>query len=810
MSSEQNDLFQQEEEKATNIDVHALLIKYLSYWHLFAISVVVLLIAAWIYLRFQAPVYSVSSAVLIQEDNSSRSSSSSPIATMQDLGMVSMTSSFDNELEVLHSRTLLKEVVTTLNLYSSVSERRVFGYAAPLYGNSPVNIFMTPDEAAALEAPVTMDMDYKTTGTVDVKLSYVYGEKEETVKERLDTFPAVLTTPVGVITFTLGDSTTQRHNASLKGYIYTPMAVAKGYGGSLSVSPTSKTTTIAQITLQDTHRKRAVDFINCLVEHYNQNANDDKNEVASKTAEFIEDRLQIINSELGNTESQLAAFKQRSGITDLTSNAQQALTESSRYNQQRVENETQISLVKYLRDYINSPENRNEVIPSNVGLADQQLSTVIDQYNTLLSERRRLLLTSSEENPAVKKLDISLDAMRKSVQTTVASVLKGLQITRSDIERQASKYESRISEAPTQEKEFISIARQQEIKATLYTMLLQKREENAITLAATANNGRIIEEALADNAPVSPKTKIIYLVALILGLGIPVAIIYVIDLFRYKIESREDIEKLTHVPVIGEIPLGKRPEKGAIVVHENQNEMMEDVIRAVRTNRMFTLPSTYEVIMFSSTMPGEGKSFIAGNIAVSLAIMGKKVIVVGLDIRKPGLNKVFNLSSRVVGVTNYLGDPENADLADLIQHSDISPNLDVLPGGPVPPNPTELLARTALDDMIAKLKKKYDYILMDTAPIGMVTDSALISRVADALVYVCRADYTPKEGFKYINTLHDELKLSNICTVLNAVDLSSRKNSYGYGYGKKYGYGYGKRYGYGYGYGSEEKKKSKK
>ncbi len=796
--SELNNPLQEEKEEGLNI--HALLLKYLVYWHWFAISVVVFLVSAWIYLRFQAPVYNVSAAVLIQEEDSrSRNSGSNPMAAMQDLGMFSMTSSFDNEVEVLHSRTLLREVVTHLNLYASVSEKRMFGYAVPLYKASPVLLFMTPEEASRLESPIRLEMQYAAPGKLDVEAVYVLDQEEKKLKRHFDSFPAVLTTPVGVITISAGDSLSMQKDASLVGSIYTPISVAMSYGARLSVEPTSKTTTIAQVSLQTYNRACGIDFINALVERYNQNANDDKNEVASKTAQFIEERLEIINSELGNTENQLASFKQRSGLTDLSSNAQQALAESARYNQQRVQNETQISLVKYLRDYIGNPSNRNEVIPSNVGLEDQKLSTVIEQYNTLLSEKKRLLLTSSEENPAVKKLDISLEAMRKGVQTTVASVLKGLQITKSDIDRQANKFESRISQAPEQEKEFISIARQQEIKATLYTMLLQKREENAITLAATANNGRIIEEALPDMYPVSPKKKIVYLAALLLGLGLPVGIIYVIDLFKYKIENREDVEKITKVPVIGEIPVGKKPDQGAIVIRENRNDMMEEVFRGVRTNLLFMLKPDERVIMFTSTMPGEGKSFIAGNIAVSLAFMGKKVVIVGLDIRKPGLNKVFNLSKRAAGITNYLSDPEHTDLFDMIQHSDLSSNLDILPGGPVPPNPTELVARTALDDAIALLKTKYDYIILDTAPVGMVTDSALIMRVANSLVYVCRADYTPKEGFAYINELRRDLRTSSLSTVLNGIDMSLRKNSYGYGYGKKYGYGYGKRYGYGYG-----------
>ena len=393
--------------------------------------------------------------------------------------------------------------------------------------------------------------------------------------------------------------------------------------------------------------------------------------------------------------------------------------------------------------------------------------------------------------------------MRHNVQTTVNSVLRGLQIAQSNLERQARKFEGRISSAPQQEKEFLTISRQQEIKATLYIMLLQKREENAITLASTANNGRIIKAALPSKKPVSPKKKIVLLAAFVLGMGIPVGLIYLKDLLKYKIENAEDVEKITDVPILGELPLSKKPEKGAIVVQENQNGMMEEAFRGLRTNMLFMLGASQKVVLFTSTQPGEGKSFIAGNTAVSLAYMGKKVVIVGLDIRKPGLNKVFNLSHRTEGITNYLADPEHTNLFDMIQHSDVSPNLDILPGGPIPPNPTELMARTVLEDAIEKLKERYDYIILDTAPIAIVTDTAIASRVADMCVYVCRADVTPKLGYQYINVLRDQKKFDKLATVINSIDLNSRKS--GYGYGHKYGYGYGHKYGYGYGMDNSKK-----
>lgn len=808
-----------EQQHEESINLYAIFFKYLAYWPWFVASVLACLIIAFLYLRYQAPVYNITSAVLIKEDDSrskGMSAAGGAIEALQSMGGFSMSNNFDNEVEILKSRTLIRKVVTQLGLYISTAERRVTGYDIPLYKNSPIGVYMAPQEAEKLEAGAKLELNYSAEGKLRVKVHYTMNEEERKEEKDFDKLPAVFPTPAGVFSFTLNDSIltewkkTRGDDVRLSAYVGSPTAVAKSYGENLSVEATSKTTTIAQIAVQNTDKQRAVDFINCLVAFYNQDANDEKNEVAQKSAEFIEERIGIINQELGSTETQLADFKQKSGLTDLTSDAQLALQENSKYEQMRIENQTQIRLVEFLRDYINNPANEQEVIPSNVGLQDQNLSTVIDQYNNMIIERKRLLRTSSENNPAVVNMNTGIEAMRHNVQTTVASVLKGLQISKADIDRQARKFEGRISSAPQQEKEFLSIARQQEIKAQLYIMLLQKREENAITLAATATNGRIIEEAQADKYPVSPKKKIIALAALIIGLGIPVGFVYLRDLLKYKIENRDDVEKLTDVSILAELPRCKKPERGAIVVRENKNDIMEETFRGLRTNLLFMLEKGQKVILFSSTQPGEGKSFVAGNTAVSLAFLGKKVIVVGMDIRKPGLNKVFNLSRRAEGITNYLSDPEHVNLMDMVQHSDISPNLDILPGGPVPPNPTELVARTVLEDAINQLKERYDYVILDTAPIGMVTDTAIIGRVADICVYVCRADVTPKAGYRYINVLRDEHKFPKLATVINDIDMSKRKNSYGYGYGAKYGYGKGYGYGYGYGYGFDNNLSNKK
>jgi tyrosine-protein kinase Etk/Wzc len=785
------------EELEESINVRALLMKYLIYWPWFIISVILCLSCAFFYLRFQTPIYNTTAAVLIKETDprsKAMTQANGAVAALQDIGGFSMTSNFDNEVEILKSRTLIKKVVSELGLYIQHSKDQTFGYDIPLYRNTPVKVYITPEEAEKLQGGARLRMTYTPEGKLSLTAKYILDQEEAEITASFDSLPAVLPTPIGVFSFTHNDSTKFEKPIKLNVCISSPTTVAQSYAQNLSVSPTSKTTTIAQVSLKNSHKQRSVDFINRLVAIYNQDANDEKNEVAEKTAEFIEERIGIINAELGAAENQLATFKQQAGLTDLSSDAQLALQESSKYEQLRVENATQIQLVEFLKTYINQEENANEVLPANVGLKDQNLSTIIEQYNTMIIERKRLLRTSSESNPAIINMNTGIEAMRRSVQTTVESVLKGLYITKADIDKQTSKFEARINKAPQQEKEFLTIARQQEIKAALYTMLLQKREENAITLASTATNGRIIEEALAGSAPIAPKKMVIGLAALVIGLGFPVGLIFLRDLLKYKIESREDVQKITHAPILGELPRCNTKATGSIVIQENKNNIMEECFRGLRTNLLFMLEKGQQVILFSSTQPGEGKSFVAGNTATSLAFLGKKVLIIGMDIRKPGLNKVFRLSNRAVGITNYLSDPEHVNLLDMIQHSDISTNLDILPGGPVPPNPTELVAREHLDHAIEELKKHYDYIILDTAPIAMIADTAIIGRVADMCVYVCRADVTPKEDFEYINVLQKEKKFKKIVTVINDIDMSKRKHSYGYGYGRKYGYGYG--YGY--------------
>ena len=759
------------------------------------------------------PVYNISATVLIKDDKKGGNTGS--MVGLEELGLsglISSSQNIDNELEVLRSKTLVKEVINLLNLYVSYTDEDGFP-SKNMYKTSPVLVSLTPQEAEKLTDPMVVEMALYGEGGLEVNVTV--GDKE--YQKLFEKLPAVFPMDEGTLAFfqspdslslkkdTMEASSNIRH---ITAKIKSPMKVARAYCENLKIEPTSKTTSVAVISLKNSSLQRGQDFINQLLEMYNRNTNNDKNEIAQKTAEFIDERINIISKELGSTEANLENFKRNAGITDLTSEAQIALTGNAEYEKKRVENRTQISLIEDLRKYIRG--NEYEVLPGNIGLQDPGLVATIERYNEMLVERKRLLRTSTENNPTIINLDTSIRAMKSNVQATLDGSLKGLLITKADLEREASRFSRRISDAPGQERQFVSIARQQEIKAGLYLMLLQKREENAIALAATANNAKIIDEAIADDIPVSPKRRMIYLIALVLGIGIPVGIIYLIGLTKFKLEGRADVEKLTTIPIVGDIPLTdeKNEKDGSIAVFENQNNLMSETFRNIRTNLQFMLQNDKKVILVTSTVSGEGKSFISANLAISLSLLGKKVVIVGLDIRKPGLNKVFRLSTKEKGITLYLANPET-DLMSLVQPSDINQNLYILPGGTVPPNPTELLARDGLDKAIEILKKSFDYVVLDTAPVGMVTDTLLIGRVADLSVYVCRADYTHKVEYTLINELAEEKKLPNLCTVINGVDLKRRKYGYYYGYGKygKY-YGYGKRYGYGYGYGQEKGTKS--
>lgn len=802
-NEEYNDIFNDGNKP---VDYKTIIFEYLLYWPVIAVCLVLSIAAAYTHLRYKTPVYKVASTVLIKQGDKSKTTSIAQLAGVQDLGTFSMANNFDNEVEIIQSYTLIKKVVNTLGLYINHELDNKLRYNLPLYKNSPIQVWMSSDDAESLPSLLEVQLGITAENKISATVTYTDLENiEQTMSKAFEEFPAVFITPVGNLSFTCPKDTLSPEELaalpSIKATIAPPSIVADGYKASLSATPTTEFTSIVQLLIYDTNRQRGIDFLNTLVAIYNNEANEDKNQVAMRTAEFIDERIRVINQELSTTESELADYKQRAGLTDLSTNAQIALRENSEYDQKRAENTNQLRLISHLRDYIENPENNNEVIPANVGLTDAALVSVISQYNEMIIERKRLLRTSKANNPVVINLDASIAATRNTVLATVESIEKGLQITRNNLDIEAGKYRTKISNAPKQERELLDISRQQEIKANLYLMLLQKREENAITLAAKANNGRIVEEARAGSL-VSPNKRNTYMVAILLGLMFPIGCIWLKRALRFKLEGRTDVQNITDAPIVGDIPQVKGNKERSIVVRENHNGLMEETFRNLRTNLQYMLKEEEKVILFTSTTAREGKTFNAANLATSFAYMGKKVVIVGLDIRNPSLTKVFGIDKKEHGITEYLAAPTATDLMSNCYTTNI-PNLYVLPCGTVPPNPTELVARPSLDKAIETLKEQFDYVILDTAPIGMVTDTRLITRVADLCVYVCRVDYTRKNEFELVKELEKREGFPTLGILINGIDMDNRKNGYYYGYGRyaKYGkYGYARKYGHSYGY----------
>ena len=792
----------QEQEEKSAIDFQLIYTNLILNWKWFVLSLIVCLGLGYLYLRYATPAYQASTKVLIKDDDDSKrrgSLGSSMIQSAANLGFMSNSNGIDNEIEILSAHDLAQLAVHDMKIYVNYYHKSAF--KDPLvYKEQEVSVDLDLPHLKKLNAPIKLSIEkegtkYHVKGTYNLPIDAFSFEKETSEFEKtFDRLPATISTRVGTLTFTPSKIYKLEDGEVLKAVIVSPEMAAKQYTKNLTVSQTSKTTTIAELVLNDENPQRALDYLNTLLKVYNRQANEDKNEIAYRTEQFINNRLQKINAELGNTEGQLESYKKRNKVIEMKLNATATIANSDAYAQKLQDANTQVELLNELGKYMNEPGNKYQPIPSNVGLTDESSTELINQYNKIALDRNNALHAASETSPTVTPLTAQLDALTTSIKRAMRQAKLGMEIQRNSIAKQAAEYAGQIGNSPEQERVLTQIGRQQEVKSGLYLMLLEKREENSISLAATADKGKIID-APSFIGKVSPKSSIIMLIALVLGLAIPAGILFLIEFFKYKIEGHEDVIKLTQIPVIADIPVAsdaaKKEGKADIVVHQNVNNLMEEIFRGLRTNIQFILKSDEKVIMFTSSTSGEGKTFVASNIGISLALLGKKVIMVGLDIRKPRLAELFQIDNHHNGITNLIIRDHNSweDIQNQIIASGVNSNLDLLMAGPVPPNPGELVTRASLDNIIDQLKNHYDYIILDTAPVGLVYDSLQLGRLANLCVFICRADYTPKASFGMINGLNAEKKLPNMCLVLNGVDLSKKKHSFYYGVGKygKYG-----------------------
>lgn len=772
-------------------------------WVWFLLSVIIFMGIGIVYLRYTQPMYSVGAKMLIKNDDNRRRSSNQIMAATN-LGTMTMSDGFENEIEILKSNSIAEGAVRDLKLYVDYSmEGRVVD--RPIYKTTPLIVDMDQKHLDRLESPVNLEISKLEGGEYEVRGSYVLEDGPHTFRST-GVMPMSINVKVGTFTIIPNYKYVNGWDSDkdLKVTVSNPKTLAYSYAGRLSVDPLNKVTTIANLGCVDAIPDRGIDFLRQVAVVYNRQANEDKNEIAVRTEEFINDRLEKINAELGSTDGAIASYKRSNNIVDAASSAGASLNQTDDADNALAEMNTQIMLMESIREYIMQPENKYQTLPSNVGLKDGAATGLITQYNQIALERNRLLRSASEQSPAVQTVTAQLDDLINSINRAIEQSKRTMNIERQHLANRFSKYQSKLSQTPQQERILTEIGRQQTVKSSLYIMLLQKREENSISLAATADKGKLVDEPVF-MGKVSPKSSIILLICLVLSIGVPFLIFFLIEMTRYRIEGHADVEKLTKAPIIADIAQSSQQAKtkGDIVVHENENNQMEEIFRAMRTNLQFMLKEGQNVIMFTSATSGEGKTFSAANLAVSFALLDKKVILIGLDIRRPRLISLFELEKTQKGVSVLLthDNPTPQDIKDNIVPSGVNKNLDLLLAGPVPPNPAELIARNSLDRIFEILRKEYDYVIVDTAPIGLVSDTLQVGRVVDATVIVCRADYTEKSAFGMINELIATQKLPNVSIAINGIDMSRKKYGYAYGYGKygkysKYGrYGYKSNYG---------------
>ena len=794
------DLFGDEREK-TSLSFQKVFAHLVLHWQWYLLSLIICMGAAFLYIRYTRPTYQVVAKMLVKDEEKKgvARSTKQMLPNMEDFGIMNNSSGFDNEMEILQSPVTVHDAIKRLKLYTDYQIEGRISNSLP-YPYQPVSVDLDPISLDSLDyymmesnRTIQMEITKKEKGYHANISLYNKGKILKKFSEDLDSLGSSVKTDFGTIFFlsnpkyeTNVDDRFEKGTA-LHVSICSPMSMTLRYMRRLNVSPSSKKTSIADITVNEENINRGIDFLNTLVHCYNDQANEDKNEVARKTEEFINLRLEKINAELGTTEGTLENYKQRNAVTRLEADAAQSLQLSAQYLSRLADVNTQLQLLDYLRQYMDNPDNRYKLIPANIGMDDQASTQLIAEYNRVVQERNKLMRASSEQLPQVQTLTATLENLLASIRQALTQARHSVELQRSSIQGQYAKYQGRIGSTPEQERVLNQIGRQLEVRSGLYLLLLQKREENSISLSATADKGKLIAPPLI-KGQVSPQNKVVYLIAILLGLGIPFVFFFLSSLLRYRIEGHEDVVSFTKVPIVADVPVASEKAKTAadIVVQADKNTQMDEVFRSLRTNVQFMMQENEKIILFTSGISGEGKTFLAANLAVSFALLGLKVVLVGCDIRKPALGRLFGTSNQKQGLTNLLRTEHVT--AELLRkevcNSGVNPNLDLLLSGPIPPNPTELLSRKSMKTILDLLSEDYDYIILDTAPVGLVADTLQLARYANVCCFVCRADYTPKANVALLDSLTKENKLPNACVILNGVDMSKRKYGYYYGYGR--------------------------
>jgi tyrosine-protein kinase Etk/Wzc len=757
-------------------DLRETLFVYLRYWKWFVVSVVLFTFLGVVYVKLQTPQYKIETDLLIKPDNKSSSNSQNDL--LKDLDLFSSDKIIDNEIQILKSKTLIENVVKELKLETSYfGDEKI--KKKEIYGDLPLEVHLITPSSKAYQTDLPIRL---------------LNEKEVEVNGKKFAINGPIQTDAGTIEVKPTGTGSFKKLLHIKfNYIED---LVQNYSANLKIDPASKQATVLIITLEDPVPQKGMDFLNRLVTEYNRAALTDKNKVTSNTLTFIQGRIGVIATELGRVEKNVELYKSNNEITDISSESQIFLQAVQDNDGQLNKVLIQLSVLDNLQNYLRKNDNQPSTLPSMLGIEDPTLLGLVSQLGDAQLKKLSLLQTVPETNPLVTTFTDQITALKRAISASVQNLKKGLEITQQQLQLKNNQFESTIKKVPSKERGLVDVVRQKDIQNSLYTYLLQKQEETEMQLASDVADSRTIDTARSSRAPVKPVRNVIYLIFFITGIVLPAAVIYLKNILNFKVTRTLDIESITKVPIMAEISMADNP-SALLVVSEPRSRVAEQ-IRALRTNLQFVMPSeSQKVILFTSSISGEGKSFVSLNLGASLAMSGKRVVIMELDLRKPKLHVGLDIDN-TLGLSNYL--IGKASLKEILKEIPDQENYYIITSGPIPPNPAELLVNGHISELIDVLKNDFDYIVLDAPPVGLVTDAQILGAYADATMFIIRHNYTAKNQIYAIDNYHRSKKFNNLNIIVNSINL---QRGYGYGYGYSYGYGYG--YGYG-GYYHEDSK----